>query len=476
MNKEVKNNTNTIVTLSKARINNLFNQFNYDYDFNNKANVSILIAPNGCGKTTILKFLEFIIEPTASRFATIAVVPFNYFECEFSDGKKIRMERKKIRMEHVESRVTEFLWTGVKLLCGEYVDFNLSISCPGKETISEKEIISRGHDEIINYRNETINYRNKRFRTNEEEVDWEVNFRTNSLFARSVCYHMENIFRKSYISCDIELSSYLLRASRFIPDVKRAPLFEDGGVRHAPIKKSDLDESISKIGGDIRSSLRSVLDEYNKRLSNAKDMLLKRFMESDNDNKYSTESVDFSNIWSNYIEQFKKYVEIGFIKSAEIPFLTVPKDDGRRIFMNIYVEEFSKTFEPFENIYDKFKMFADILNSRNRETKKAITFDDGELTVKHKGANIPLKYLSSGEKNDIVVFYQLIFGVTQGQIVLIDEPEISWHINWQEEFIDRLLEICCENNLQAIVSTHSPSILCDHDNLLVQGEGISYAE
>ena len=44
-------------------------------------------------------------------------------------------------------------------------------------------------------------------------------------------------------------------------------------------------------------------------------------------------------------------------------------------------------------------------------------------------------------------------------MLLIDEPEISLHIEWQMTFIDELKEIVRLNNLQAVVATHSESIL-----------------
>jgi predicted ATP-binding protein involved in virulence len=67
--------------------------------------------------------------------------------------------------------------------------------------------------------------------------------------------------------------------------------------------------------------------------------------------------------------------------------------------------------------------------------------------------------LSSGEQHLIVITFRLLFEATAGQLVLIDEPEISWHVAWQRQFLDDLVQISHLNNLRFIVATHSPQIV-----------------
>jgi len=44
-------------------------------------------------------------------------------------------------------------------------------------------------------------------------------------------------------------------------------------------------------------------------------------------------------------------------------------------------------------------------------------------------------------------------------ILLIDEPEISLHVIWQEEFMADLEEIAKVRKQQMIIATHSPQII-----------------
>ena len=52
------------------------------------------------------------------------------------------------------------------------------------------------------------------------------------------------------------------------------------------------------------------------------------------------------------------------------------------------------------------------------------------------------------------------FKLSNVNVLLIDEPEISLHVAWQKEILDDLKKIVELNkNIQVIVSTHSPQII-----------------
>ncbi len=66
--------------------------------------------------------------------------------------------------------------------------------------------------------------------------------------------------------------------------------------------------------------------------------------------------------------------------------------------------------------------------------------------------------LSSGEKHILTILYSLLFDVEKGSLVLIDEPEMSFHMSWQVSFYDNLLKIAELRKLQCIVATHQPQM------------------
>ena len=45
----------------------------------------------------------------------------------------------------------------------------------------------------------------------------------------------------------------------------------------------------------------------------------------------------------------------------------------------------------------------------------------------------------------------------QSYVLLMDEPEVSLHIEWQQRLIDLILEL--NPNVQIILTTHSPAVI-----------------
>ena len=71
-------------------------------------------------------------------------------------------------------------------------------------------------------------------------------------------------------------------------------------------------------------------------------------------------------------------------------------------------------------------------------------------------------YLTSGQKQ----LLSLILGVKkipQGTLILIDEPEISLHVDWQVDLIEQLQKPLFSSRL--IIATHSPDIALNHNHL-----------
>ena len=54
-----------------------------------------------------------------------------------------------------------------------------------------------------------------------------------------------------------------------------------------------------------------------------------------------------------------------------------------------------------------------------------------------------------------------------GSIILLDLVEIGLHIEWQEMLVDILMEIAEKDDKQIILTTHSPNIVSDHFNLII---------
>lgn len=67
--------------------------------------------------------------------------------------------------------------------------------------------------------------------------------------------------------------------------------------------------------------------------------------------------------------------------------------------------------------------------------------------------------LSSGERHIVLMNYDILFDVEDDALVLIDEPELSFHLEWQGQFMENLKELVgVRRDLQYIICTHSPEM------------------
>ncbi|EHV5996292.1 ATP-binding protein [Escherichia coli] len=89
---------------------------------------------------------------------------------------------------------------------------------------------------------------------------------------------------------------------------------------------------------------------------------------------------------------------------------------------------------------------------------------DMRLIKKNYGP-MSLKRASSGEQCLLVMLLGIAGHITDGSIILIDEPEISLHPRWQEEFIIMLTKaFLTYSGCQFIIATHSPQIISNLPN------------
>ena len=72
---------------------------------------------------------------------------------------------------------------------------------------------------------------------------------------------------------------------------------------------------------------------------------------------------------------------------------------------------------------------------------------------------ISLDQLSSGEKQLLLILTTVFLQEETPNVLLMDEPEISLHISWQDKLITTLREL--NPNCQLILTTHSPNIFAN---------------
>ena len=104
------------------------------------------------------------------------------------------------------------------------------------------------------------------------------------------------------------------------------------------------------------------------------------------------------------------------------------------------------------------KQLITALNIMFSESKKDVSLNDKfelEFKVNNKILNFP--QLSSGERQVIYILLKVAIATKDNALILMDEPEISLHLSWQEKLLTQIREI--NPNSQIIIVTHSPAIV-----------------
>lgn len=113
-------------------------------------------------------------------------------------------------------------------------------------------------------------------------------------------------------------------------------------------------------------------------------------------------------------------------------------------------------------------VFMDIVNSIFINKNISVN-EKNILTIKmDNGTSISMDRLSSGEKQILIIFYRLLFQTEPGSLAIIDEPEISLHVSWQQQIGKYFAEIAKLRELHILVATHAPSIIHDNWDLAVE--------
>jgi predicted ATPase len=126
--------------------------------------------------------------------------------------------------------------------------------------------------------------------------------------------------------------------------------------------------------------------------------------------------------------------------------------------MRRILTEMDRQKKAAEKFYAPIKEFCETMNRFFRHSKKEVLVDSvGKIKITQLGEEVELASLSSGEKQLLILIAHSRFGSSKRSTFIVDEPELSLHMRWQEMLVDALLEGGKTN--QFIFATHSPEIV-----------------
>lgn len=125
----------------------------------------------------------------------------------------------------------------------------------------------------------------------------------------------------------------------------------------------------------------------------------------------------------------------------------------------IIVNDGNIGLERISEIYKQNNLFLEIMNNAFSITGKVIDTSQSKLSFKINDRILESKSLSSGEKQLLIIMLTVLLERNEEYILLMDEPEISMHFEWQRKLISNIISL--NPNCQIILTSHSPAIIMD---------------
>jgi predicted ATP-binding protein involved in virulence len=447
--------------INRLKIKGLFDLFDYDLDFTNEENLKIITGPNGFGKTMILNILYSLFNRQFSFFDKLV---FEQIEVFLENDYRVEITNPG-ELPLFSSNTLEILWTspvnkallqgGKAFIISENSNSLIIGIPPNLKTFYDK---LNTPEKIKDLQSALSNYLN---------TDCNIEFQLNSDIGLGSDFDSGATIRSFKNNIEISSLTSLGYGSTFDDDLNfveiNTKLIETDRLKKVKMPYDDNEDDYSVIvnviveyAEELKFLIDKKRDEYTKISEKLSADFSKRVL-----NFKGIISKDIVNSKVERLKEKQKVLKKYDLSEIELdmPNLNEISENDLKL-VSVDLDDLEKKLSVFDDLLEKIKLFVDILSERRLSFKHIeIDLEKGFICRNDKGKILSLEELSSGEKHQIVLLYELIFKTTENTLLLIDEPEISLHVAWQKEFIDDLLKIIKLKNIQAIVATHSLQII-----------------
>lgn len=140
------------------------------------------------------------------------------------------------------------------------------------------------------------------------------------------------------------------------------------------------------------------------------------------------------------------------------------------VAMSVYVRDTQAKLKIVDNLAQRVHLLLELISPKFSNKALKIDPKTHDLVVQSthgKAQRLSVNALSSGEQHQLVLAYDLLFRTQPNTLVLLDEPELSLHVDWQERFLSDLKAVIDLVGFDALLATHSPYIINGHNELTV---------
>lgn len=434
--------------LTRVEVKGLLGRFNHIVEFPEPWQFVILHGPNGVGKT---KFLELVDAVGRDQLHRLFDLPFQSAEFAFSDGSRIRLgwtNQLTIQTDEDDEEEHEFeqhLIVELESPEGSHA-FPVDRAAAFPESIRPARMRAMDQELPVERLEQDLWYDYSRddYLT-LHEVAWRYS-ETPAVSALGIVGSPSEF--KEFLQ---GFSVHLIETQRLIRVAPVAPR----GRTPRRVEQS----TVLRYAKDLTQRLSAALAENSQTSQQLDRTFPKRVLDFD-----PSEGITDEQIRERYRSQGElreELAEIAVLEALQEDISLPNRDlyDWERRVLWTYLEDAEKKLSTFRSLLDRVQLLRRIVNSRFLFQELTIDRDRGFRFITDSGQEIGADSLSSGEQHELVLLYDLLFNVSPETTVLIDEPELSLHVSWQQQFLDDIVQISDLAALRFIVATHSPQII-----------------
>lgn len=196
---------------------------------------------------------------------------------------------------------------------------------------------------------------------------------------------------------------------------------------------------------DMPKKLKTIINEFVNEYYNNSNQLDSTYPKRLFENKGEITDKEFQDKRNDMDKKLAILYNYGLFSDKEkINFKFEKKHAGA---LKVYFDDFEKKYNIYKELIEKLDTFTSIVNKKLYYEKIKISKEHGiQIFSDNNNNEIELNDLSSGEKQEIILFFELIFSTDKSLIILIDEPELFLHVVWQKDFINDLFNIIKNKN------------------------------
>jgi len=462
------------IRLDSVNVVGLFSNYDHSIDLQ-KDGLTIIHGPNGVGKTTVLRLIKASLDADLS---VLLKTNFKSITLRFSNCTALVVRRETLVAENLKEseqlrpfNIGQYNQEELKSKEFATVTFELDIeNVFNAENEQHKFSFTSDSDESLDYlalkewANETpwlsrIGPREWRHRETMEILDARD---LQSLYLTETASekHRDDLSQlKSHVP---DLAVYFIESQRLIiTDFEKRKRHRGFEHSHFAIE-ANAQEMCEQIRGTHRASF-----HVSQKLERS---FAKRVLGKDKPIPLTEEQL--RNAFQTQVQFWQDLFDAGIIDPETISqnnqdSLPEALDDTQLKMMMTLVDDTELKQQPYSKLLKSAQLFLRIVNSRFSDKSIRCDAQHGFCIETKDGAKIPLRLLSSGEQHVVVLTYQLIFGIEKQSLILIDEPEISLHVDWQRKFLDEIDEIRKVLQHEFIIATHSPQIVGEHTDQMI---------